>query len=92
MMDSLRWGHSILRPTGAVILFSILEDSLNELDENMDRIKEGMKQASENSKRASESAKVLKNVKIPDDVKGSIKDLKRQMDSVKDSVESVKIN
>ena len=49
------------------------EDSLNELDENMDRIKEGMKQASENSKRASESAKGLKDVKIPDDVKGSIK-------------------
>ena len=67
------------------------EDSLNELDENMDRIKEGMKQASENSKRASESAKGLKDVKIPDDVKGSIKDLKRQMDSVKDSVESIKI-
>lgn len=55
-------------------------------------LKEGMKQASENSKRASESAKGLKDVKIPDDVKGSIKALKRQMDSVKDSVESVKIN
>ena len=68
------------------------EDSLNELDENMDRIKEGMKQASENSKRASESAKGLKDVKIPDDVKGAMKDLKRQMDSVKDSVERVKIN
>ena len=68
------------------------EDSLNELDENMDRIKEGMKQASENSKRASESAKGLKDVKIPDDVKGSMKDLKRQMDSVKDSIERVKIN
>ena len=68
------------------------EDSFGELDENMDRIKEGMKQASENSKRASESAKGLKDVKIPDDVKGSIKDLKRQMDSVKDSVESIKIN
>ena len=68
------------------------EDSLNELDENMDRIKESMKQASENSKRASESAKGLKGVKVPDDVKGSIKDLKRQMDSVKDSVERVKIN
>ena len=68
------------------------EDSFDELDENMDRIKEGMKQASENSKRASESAKALKDVKIPDDVKGSIKDLKRQMDSVKDSVESIKIN
>jgi len=68
------------------------EDSLNELDENMDRIKEGMKQANENSKRASESAKGLKDVKVPDDVKGSIKDLKRQMDSVKDSVESIKIN
>ena len=68
------------------------EDSFDELDENMDRIKAGMKQASENSKRASESAKGLKDVKIPDDVKGSIKDLKRQMDSVKDSVESVKIN
>ena len=58
----------------------------------MDRIKEGMKQASENSKRASESAKGLKDVKIPDDVKGSMKDLKRQMDSVKDSIERVKIN
>ena len=68
------------------------EDSFDELDENMDRIKEGMKQANENSKRASESAKGLKDVKIPDDVKGSIKDLKRQMDSVKDSVESIKIN
>lgn len=68
------------------------EDSFDELDENMDRIKEGMKQASENSKRASESAKGLKEVKISDDVKGSIKDLKRQMDSVKDSVESIKIN
>ena len=68
------------------------EDSFDELDENMDRIKEGMKEASENSKRASESAKGLKDVKIPDDVKGSIKDLKRQMDSVKDSVESIKIN
>ena len=68
------------------------EDSFDELDENMDRIKEGMKQASENSKRASESAKGLKDVKIPDDVKESIKDLKRQMDSVKDSVESIKIN
>ena len=68
------------------------EDSFDELDENMDRIKEGMKQASENSKRASESAKGLKDVKIPDDVKGSIKDLKRQMNSVKDSVESIKIN
>ena len=68
------------------------EDSLNELDENMDRIKEGMKQASENSKRASESAKGLKDVKVPDDVKGSMKDLKRQMDSVKDSIERVKIN
>ena len=68
------------------------EDSFDELDENMDRIKDGMKQASENSKRASESAKGLKDVKIPDDVKGSIKDLKRQMDSVKDSVESIKIN
>ena len=68
------------------------EDSFDELDENMDRIKEGMKQASENSKRASESAKGLKDVKIPDDVKGSIKDLKRQMDSVKDSVEFIKIN
>ena len=68
------------------------EDSFDELDENMDRIKEGMKQASENSKRASESAKGLKDVKIPDDVKGSIKDLKRQMDSVKDSVKSIKIN
>ena len=68
------------------------EDSFDELDENMDRVKEGMKQASENSKRASESAKGLKDVKIPDDVKGSIKDLKRQMDSVKDSVESIKIN
>ena len=68
------------------------EDSFDELDENMDRIKEGMKQASENSKRASESAKGLKGVKIPDDVKGSIKDLKRQMDSVKDSVEIIKIN
>ena len=68
------------------------EDSFGELDENMDRIKEGMKQASENSKRASESSKGLKDVKIPDDVKGSIKDLKRQMDSVKDSVESIKIN
>lgn len=68
------------------------EDSFDELDENMDRIKEGMKQASENSKRASESAKGLKDVKISDDVKGSIKDLKRQMDSVKDSVESIKIH
>ena len=68
------------------------EDSLNELDENMDRIKEGMKQANENSKRASESAKGLKDVKVPDDVKGSMKDLKRQMDSVKDSIERVKIN
>ena len=68
------------------------EDSFDELDENMDRIKEGMKQTSENSKRASESAKGLKAVKIPDDVKGSIKELKRQMDSVKDSVESIKIN
>ena len=68
------------------------EESFDELDENMDRIKEGMKQASENSKRASESAKGLKDVKIPDDVKGSIKALKRQMDSVKDSVESIKIN
>ena len=68
------------------------EDSFDELDENMDRIKDGMKQASENSKRASESAKGLKDVKIPDDVKGSIKDLKRQMDSVKDSVKSIKIN
>ena len=68
------------------------EDSFDELDENMDRIKEGMKQASENSKRASESAKGLKDIKIPDDVKGSIKGLKRQMDSVKDSVESIKIN
>ena len=68
------------------------EDSFDELDENMDRIKEGMKQASENSKRASESSKGLKDVKIPDDVKGSIKDLKRQMDSVKDNVESIKIN
>ena len=68
------------------------EDSLNELDENMDRIKEGMKQASDNSKRVSESAKGLKGVKVPDDVKGSMKDLKRQMDSVKDSVERVKIN
>ena len=68
------------------------EDSLNELDENMDRIKEGMKQASENSKRASKSAKGLKDVKVPDDVKGSMKDLKRQMDSVKDSIERVKIN
>ena len=68
------------------------EDSFGELDENMDRIKTGMKEASENSKRASESAKGLKDVKIPDDIKGSIKDLKRQMDSVKDSVESVKIN
>ena len=68
------------------------EDSFDELDENMDRMKEGMKEASENSKRASESAKGLKDVKIPDDVKGSIKDLKRQMDSVKDSVESIKIN
>ena len=68
------------------------EDSLNELDENMDRIKEGMKQASENSKRASESAKGLKDVKVPDDVKESMKDLKRQMDSVKDSIERVKIN
>ena len=68
------------------------EDSFDDLDENMDQIKEGMKQASENSKRASESAKGLTDVKIPDDVKGSIKDLKRQMDSVKDSVESIKIN
>ena len=68
------------------------EDSFDELDENMDRIKEGMKQASENSKRTSESAKGLKDVKIPDDVKGSIKDLKRQIDSVKDSVESIRIN
>lgn len=68
------------------------EDSFDEIDENMDQIKEGMKEASENSKRASESAKDLKDIKIPDDVKGSIKDLKRQMDSVKDSVESVKIN
>ncbi|WP_314642261.1 membrane biogenesis protein AsmA [uncultured Veillonella sp.] len=68
------------------------EDSFDEIDENMDQIKEGMKEASENSKRASESAKGLKDIKIPDDVKGSIKDLKRQMDSVKDSVESVKIN
>ena len=68
------------------------EDSFDELDENMDRIKEGMKQASENSKRASESAKGLKDVKVPDDVKGSMKDLKRQMDSVKDSIERVKIN
>ena len=68
------------------------EDSFDELDENMDRIKEDMKQASENSKRASESAKGLKDVKFPDDVKESIKDLKRQMDSVKDSVESIKIN
>ncbi|WP_314726325.1 membrane biogenesis protein AsmA [uncultured Veillonella sp.] len=68
------------------------EDSLNELDENMDRIKEGMKQASDNSKRASESARGLKGVKVPDDVKESMKDLKRQMDSVKDSVERVKIN
>ena len=68
------------------------EDSFDELDENMDRIKEGMKQANENSKRASESAKALKDVKIPDDVKGSIKDLKRQMDSVKDSIKRVKIN
>lgn len=68
------------------------EDSFDDLDENMDQIKEGMKQASENSKRASESAKGLKDVKIPDDVKGSMKDLKRQMDSVKDSIERVKIN
>ena len=68
------------------------EDSLNELDENMDKIKEGVKQASENSKRTSESAKGLKDVKVPDDVKGSMKDLKRQMDSVKDSIERVKIN
>ena len=68
------------------------EDSFDDLDENMDRIKEGMKQASKNSKRASESAKGLKDVKIPDDVKGSMKDLKRQMDSVKDSIERVKIN
>ena len=58
----------------------------------MNRIKEGMKQASENSKRASESAKGLKDVTVPDDVKGSIKELKRQMDSVKDSIKSVKIN
>ena len=68
------------------------EDSFDEIDENMDQIKAGMKEASENSKRTSESAKGLKDIKIPDDVKGSIKDLKRQMDSVKDSVESVKIN
>ena len=68
------------------------EESFDELDENMNRIKSDMKEASENSKRASESAKGLKDVKIPDDVKGSIKALKRQMDSVKDSVESVKIN
>ena len=68
------------------------EDSFDDLDENMDQIKEGMKQASENSKRASESAKGLKDVKVPDDVKGSMKDLKRQMDSVKDSIERVKIN
>ena len=68
------------------------EDSFDEIDENMDRIKEGMKQASDNSKRASESAKGLKGVKVPDDVKESMKDLKRQMDSVKDSVERVKIN
>ena len=67
------------------------EESFDELDENMDRIKSDMKEASENSKRASESAKGLNDVKIPDDVKVSIKDLKRQMDSVKDSVESVKI-
>ena len=68
------------------------EDSFDELDENMDRIKDGMKQASENSKRASESAKGLKDVKIPDDIKGSIKDLKRQMDSAKDSIKGIKIN
>ena len=39
-----------------------------------------------------ESAKGIEDVKIPDDVKGSMKDLKRQMDSVKDSIERVKIN
>ncbi|MDU3640905.1 MAG: membrane biogenesis protein AsmA, partial [Veillonella sp.] len=74
------------------ILYNESFDEIDEIDENMDRIKEGMKQAGENSKRASESAKGLKDVKIPDDVKGSMKDLKRQMDSVKDSIERVKIN
>ena len=40
------------------------------------RIKEGMKQAGENSKRASESAKGIDSIKVPDDVKESVGDVK----------------
>ena len=57
----------------------------------MDRIKAGMKQAGENSKRASDSAKGIDSIKVPDDVKESIGDVKRQMDEVKDAFKGIKI-
>ena len=50
-----------------------------------------MKQAGENSKRASESAKGIDSIKVPDDVKESVGDVKRQMDEVKDAFKGIKI-
>ena len=71
--------------------FILYDESFDEIDENMDRIKEGMKQAGENSKRASESAKGIDGIKVPDDVKESVGDVKRQMDEVKDAFKGIKI-
>ena len=71
--------------------FILYDESFDEIDENMDRIKAGMKQAGENSKRASDSAKGIDSIKVPDDVKESIGDVKRQMDEVKDAFKGIKI-
>lgn len=67
------------------------EAEIDKMDANMDRIKSGMGQAGENMKRASESAKDLDKSDLipPPDMKESVKDLKRGIDSAKDSLDAM---
>ena len=59
----------------------------------MTRIKDDMKQARENSRHASNSAKGIdKSVLIAPDMKETMKDLKRSMDSAKDSLDNLSKN
>ena len=50
-----------------------------------------MQHAGDNCMRASESAKGIDSIKVPDDVKESVGDVKRQMDEVKDAFKGIKI-
>ena len=59
----------------------------------MTRIKDDMKQAKENSRRASDFAKGIdKSGLTAPDIKESMKDLKRSMDTAKDSLDNLSKN